>query len=140
MQKLYSNRFNLKHRKKKLLLWDILVKDLLQKYIDIESDILDIGGGYCEFINQIQAKRKYLIDLNPDAQKLANPDVNVLNINILSFKEQQLINKTFDNIFISNFFEHLESKEELVEVLAFCFHSLNPGGSLFMIQPNFKYS
>lgn len=105
-----------------------------------ESDILDIGGGYCEFINHIQGREKYLIDPNPDSKTFANPDVNVINLNILSLDDREKIPKRFDKIFISNFFEHLGNKEELIEVLLFCFDQLKPGGSLLIIQPNFKYS
>lgn len=140
IQKLYQNRFDLKQQKAKLKLWKILIKNFLQKYINRDSDILDIGGGYCEFINNIQAKTKYLIDLNPDAKNFADSNVNVLNINILSLSDQKQIDQKFDYIFISNFFEHLNNKEELIEVLAFCFAILKPSGALLVIQPNFKYS
>ncbi len=140
LKKLYSNRFDYQQRKAKVALWKVLIKDFLQKHVGKELDILDIGGGYCEFINHIQAKEKYLIDLNPDSKTFANPDVNVLNLNILSLDAQKKITKRFDKIFISNFFEHLANKEELIEVLVFCFNFLKPGGSLLVIQPNFKYS
>lgn len=140
LKKLYDNRFDYQQRKAKLALWKILINSFLQKYIDSNSIVLDIGGGYCEFINQVQARKKYLIDLNPDSKKFANPDINVLNFDILAFNEQAPPLPSFDRIFISNFFEHLRDKEELVAVLLFCFKCLKPGGALLVIQPNFKYS
>ncbi len=140
IKKLYSNRFDSKQRKAKIALWKVLIEGFLQKHVGQDSVILDIGGGYCEFINQVQAREKYLIDLNPDSKIFANPDIELLNINILSLNEQKLLTKRFDKIFISNFFEHLRNKEELIEVLGFCFNYLKPGGSLLIIQPNFKYS
>lgn len=121
-------------------MWKVLIRKFLQKHVGKESDILDIGGGYCEFINHIQGREKYLIDPNPDSKTFANPDVNVINLNILSLDDREKIPKRFDKIFISNFFEHLGNKEELIEVLLFCFDQLKPGGSLLIIQPNFKYS
>jgi hypothetical protein len=48
LQKLYQNRFDLKQQKAKLKLWKILIKNFLQKYIHQDSEILDIGGGYCQ--------------------------------------------------------------------------------------------
>jgi 2-polyprenyl-3-methyl-5-hydroxy-6-metoxy-1,4-benzoquinol methylase len=140
LAKLYFNRFDKKERQAKNKLWKVLIESFLQKYVDKNSTVLDIGGGYCEFINQIRAKEKYLIDLNPDSKKFAHPNVNVLNINILDFNQTKLLTQQFDQIFVSNFFEHLRSKEELMDVLGFCFQHLNPGGSLLIIQPNFKYS
>lgn len=83
LQKLYANRFDIKQRKAKTLLWETLINNFLQQYVSRDSITLDIGGGYCEFINQIQSKEKYLVDLNPDALKYANSNVKVLRINIL---------------------------------------------------------
>lgn len=142
LKNLYDNRFDPQQKKAKLILWKTLINDFLQKYIETDSDVLDIGGGYCEFINQIQAKDKYLIDLNPDSNKFANSDVKVLNFNILDVQQQHQLelSKCFDTIFISNFFEHLESKQDLIAILVFCWQHLKPGGSLLVIQPNFKYS
>ncbi|MEH2198982.1 class I SAM-dependent methyltransferase [Nostoc sp.] len=140
LKQLYSNRFDPQQRRAKIALWKTLIEEFLQKYVEKDSITLDIGGGYCEFINNIQAKKKYLIDLNPDSQVFANPDVYVLNLDILNLTEQDKIKERFDKIFISNFFEHLSSKEELIEVLLFCFNYLKPGGSILIIQPNFKYS
>lgn len=140
LKKLYENRFDYKQRKAKLALWKVLIQSFLQKHIAGNSVVLDIGGGYCEFINQVEARKKYLIDLNPDAKNFANPDINVLNIDILNLNERDLTFPQFDRIFISNFFEHLRNKEELIQVLLFCFNYLKPGGALLVIQPNFKYS
>ncbi|MEH1874369.1 class I SAM-dependent methyltransferase [Nostoc sp.] len=140
LKKLYSNRFDHQQRRAKISLWKTLIEEFLQKYVEKDSVILDIGGGYCEFINNIKARKKYLIDLNPDSEAFANADINVLNLDILNIREQEKITECFDKIFISNFFEHLNNKEELVEILLFCFNYLKPGGAILIIQPNFKYS
>ena len=140
LKKLYANRFDSQQMQAKRILWQVLIDDFLQNYVPSESAILDIGGGYCEFINQIRAAEKCLIDLNPDSKLFANPDVNVLNIDVLNLDDRTLFSKQFDRIFISNFFEHLSNKEELVQIISFCFDALKPGGSLLVIPPNFKYS
>ncbi|MEG4147773.1 methyltransferase domain-containing protein [Microcoleus sp. Pol12B5] len=140
LKNLYANRFDSRQLQAKMALWKVLIDEFLQDYVPPESTILDIGGGYCEFINQIRAKKKYLIDLNPDSNLFANPDVKVLNIDVLSFENQPAFREEFDRIFISNFFEHLRNKEELIQLILFCFEALKPGGSLLVVQPNFKYS
>ena len=140
LKKLYANRFDSQQMQAKRILWQVLIDDFLQNYVPSESAILDIGGGYCEFINQIRAAEKCLIDLNPDSKLFANSDVKVLNIDVLSLDDCRSFAGQFDRIFISNFFEHLSNKEELVEIISFCFDALKPGGSLLVIQPNFKYS
>lgn len=140
LAKLYSNRFDSQQRQAKVKLWKVLIESFLQRYVGSNASVLDIGGGYCEFINYVRAKEKCLIDLNPDAKLFADPDVEVFNINILDSAQTKVLNRRFDRIFVSNFFEHLNSKEELIGVLLFCFEHLKPGGSLLIIQPNFKYS
>lgn len=140
LKKLYQNRFHPEELKAKNRLWKVLIDYFLQRYIDPTGSLLDIGGGYCEFINQVQVREKYLLDLNPDSQSLANPDVQVLNLDILDEQVNEKVPYSLDAIFTSNFFEHLRSKEELIQILSFCFNHLKPGGSLLILQPNFKYS
>jgi len=142
LAKLYENRFDSTQLKKKLQLWKVLVNQFLQPHISPESVILDIGGGYCEFINHVHGREKYLIDLNPAAVEMADDDVTVLIVDILDRQARKiaLSNHYFDVIFLSNFLEHLPHKESLIEVLSFCHDKLNQGGSLLIIQPNFKYS
>ena len=140
LKKLYANRFDSRQMQAKVALWKVLIDEFLQDYVPPKSAVLDIGGGYCEFINQIRAQEKCLIDLNPDSKLFAEADVKVLNIDVLNLEDCTFFNEQFDRIFISNFFEHLRNKEELVEIISFCFDALKPSGSLLIIQPNFKYS
>ncbi|MEG4960857.1 MULTISPECIES: methyltransferase domain-containing protein [unclassified Microcoleus] len=140
LKKLYANRFDSRQMQAKVALWKVLIDEFLQDYVPPESAVLDIGGGYCEFINQIQAGEKCLIDLNSDSKLFATPDVKVLNLDVLNLGNNLAFTEHFDRIFISNFFEHLSSKEELIQIISFCFDALKPGGSLLVIQPNFKYS
>jgi SAM-dependent methyltransferase len=140
LKKLYTNRFDSRQMQAKVVLWKLLIDDFLQKYVPSQSSVLDIGGGYCEFINQIRAEKKCLIDLNPDSKLFANSDVKVLNFDVFNLSDRTLFTEQFDRIFISNFFEHLNNKEELIQIILFCFNALKPSGSLLVIQPNFKYS
>jgi SAM-dependent methyltransferase len=140
LKKLYANRFDSRQMQAKVALWKVLIDEFLQDYVPPESAVLDIGGGYCEFINQITAGEKSLIDLNPDSKLFAGADVKVLNIDVLNLDNHTSFTEQFDRIFISNFFEHLRNKEELIQIISFCFEALKPGGSLLVIQPNFKYS
>ena len=141
LKRLYANRFDVRQRKAKEALWKVLIDDFIQRHISPHAIVLDIGGGYCEFINQVKAREKVLIDLNPDSQEFAAPNVKVLHVNILAPESDRLVPRDyFDVIFVSNFFEHLQTKEELIEVLSFCFNRLSSKGKLIVIQPNFKYS
>ncbi|MBA7629407.1 hypothetical protein ES703_36906 [subsurface metagenome] len=86
-----------------------------QKYIKKDSTVLDIGAGYCEFINNIKCNKKYALDLNEDIFCFGNRDVKVFigKSTNLSF----LADKSVDLVFVSNFLEHLKTKEEIKKSL-----------------------
>ena len=54
VETLYKQRFNKNELHRKNAIWKILCKNFFQKYISKNSSVLDIGAGYCEFINNIQ--------------------------------------------------------------------------------------
>ena len=135
--KLYRERFDLKEVAKKNRLWKILCDDFFQRFIPEDSIVLDIGAGYCEFINNIRARRKYAVDLNEDVKSFANPDVEVFLCPAanLSFLQDNSVDITF----MSNFLEHLKSKEEVLEVLLEVHRVCKPRGAVLILQPNIRY-
>ena len=138
---LYRKRFpedRVAYRNK---LWNIFIDNFLSKHIYPDDVLLDIGGGYCEFINNINARKKYVIDENADIKNYANEDVTVIHSSIFQQNEQLRNIEELSCIFISNFLEHLISIErnQVIDTLAFCYSKLKPGGRLIIIQPNFRY-
>jgi SAM-dependent methyltransferase len=116
-------------------LWPVLC-EYLQPYLPENGAVLELGGGYCHFINNIRAAEKHVVDLYPGVTEHAAQGVvaHVQSCGDLSnFKEG-----SFDLVFASNLFEHL-SKEELAATLAGVWRALRDGGKLLIIQPNFKY-
>ncbi len=116
IKKLYENRFNEKEIKQKNIIWKALCDLFFQKYIKNDSTVLDIGAGYCEFINNIKCNKKYALDLNEDIFYFAHRDVKVFigKSTNLSF----LADKSIDLVFMSNFLEHLRTKEEIKKSLS----------------------
>ena len=100
--------------------------------------VLDIGAGYCEFINHIECSKKYAVDLNANMPKFANDDVEafVKSSTELSFLQDNSVNI----VFMSNFLEHLINKTEVMKTLLEAFRVLKPGGKILIIQPNIKYA
>src|SRR3984957_10087139 len=45
------------------------------RWIPSDSVVLDVGCGYCEFINEVRCSAKFAMDLNPEARKQASADV-----------------------------------------------------------------
>jgi ubiquinone/menaquinone biosynthesis C-methylase UbiE len=134
----YEARFDPVTVEAKRKLWNVLVEQFLQPYVPADAAVVDIGGGYCEFINAVRCRRKYVVDLNPDVEKYADPDVEIIMSdagNIDSLRDNSI-----DIAFASNFFEHLPSKQQFFEALAEIYRILKRGGKLLIIQPNIKYA
>jgi len=136
---IFENMFNAELLKKRNTLWKILCKDFFQRYIDANDTVLDLGAGFCEFINNIKCKEKIAVDLNEHTPKFANSDVKVFTGK--STDLETLVNrKDIDAVFVSNFLEHMKDKTELYETLAGIKNVLKPGGKILILQPNIRYA
>lgn len=98
---------------------------------------MDLGCGYGEFINNVNTRQKFAMDLNPDAPRY-------LAANVQFFQQDcsttwPLPENTLDTVFTSNFFEHLPDKECLKRTLRQALRCLKPGGRLIAMGPNIKY-
>ena len=117
--------------------WSRLVSGFFQALIPEQSTILDLGCGYGEFINQVTARKKYAMDLNPDARERLNDAVHFF-LHDCSI-EWPLPPSSLDVVFTSNFLEHLPSKPHLSRVIEHTVRCLRSGGHLICLGPNVKY-
>lgn len=138
LKELYARRFGPKERAQKNALWKVLCQSFLQRYVSESDVVVDLGAGYCEFINNIRCGRKIAVDLNEETRQCAADDVAVLlePADALSSIEDS----TVDIVFASNMFEHLPDKEVLRAVLAAIHRVLRHGGRLLVLQPNIRYA
>ncbi|MBV9375687.1 MAG: class I SAM-dependent methyltransferase, partial [Alphaproteobacteria bacterium] len=124
---LYRHRFSDAELISKYKIWPVLCQDFFQKYVGRNDIVLDVGCGYGEFINNIQAGKKYGIDLNPDT-----PQFLADNVEFHATSATDLARVSNDNaidiVFTSNFLEHLPDKATLSQVFAEIYRVLRPGG------------
>src|SRR5579872_7488956 len=135
--KLYQLRFN-KEIQKRYQIWQILCKYYFQKYIKRTDVIYDVGAGYCEFINNIKAKNKVAIDINTETKKYANKNVKVIITTSTNLPKN--LSSTADVVFVSNFFEHLPTKDELALTLNEIHRVLKKNGRFIILMPNIRYT
>src|SRR5512143_734976 len=97
--RIYANRFaeTSAYRGR---VWQVLVPQFFQQFIAESGTVLDLGCGYGEFINNIRAKSKFAMDLNPDAKARLNPDVTFLQQDCS--QTWQADSGTLDLVFTSN--------------------------------------
>jgi SAM-dependent methyltransferase len=112
------------------------VCEYLSRYISPQAAVLDIGSGYCDFINNVKAKSKVAIDFDLNSKQYCNSDVTFIHQSAL---EMGFDEHVFDVVFASNFFEHL-TDSELDIVTSKIYKSLKENGKLILIQPNYYYA
>lgn len=137
LESLYENRFDSSNLERRKAMWQVLCCDFFQNYVPKDSIVLDIGAGYCEFINNIICAKKYAVDLNKNTAQYANQDVKVF---ICPSVDMPLIpTESIDVAFMSNFLEHLESRQQIIQTLREARRVLKPAGSIMILQPNIRY-
>ena len=137
LDKLYNQRFPEAALAQKHAIWKVLCSDFFSRYVKATDTVVDIGAGYCEFINNIQAGKKIAVDLNPDVRRFASPDVRVINESCTAIRE--LDSDSVDVVFMSNFLEHLPSKDLVLDTFRESQRILRKGGRVMVLQPNIRY-
>lgn len=135
LKQLYASRFAGK-TEYRLTVWRELCA-FFRRWIPQDATVLDLGCGYCEFINSVHCARKFGMDLNPDASRFAAPEVTILAQDCSM--EWGVKPASLDVVFTSNFFEHLPAKRSLEHTLEQAYRALRPSGKLIAIGPNVKY-
>jgi ubiquinone/menaquinone biosynthesis C-methylase UbiE len=134
LERVYAQRFSETERTVKKKLWQCLVDSYLQRFFDKDMTVIDIGCGFCEFINSVKAKKKYAYDIEATFERFVDPDVEFIRARL--GEPIPCVDNSCDRVFASNFFEHLGSREEVVFTLREAFRILKPGGKILVIQPN----
>ncbi|MGA3015597.1 MAG: class I SAM-dependent methyltransferase [Bryobacteraceae bacterium] len=136
LEVIYNQRFNdhICYRKR---VWNVVVSSWLARYIEPQADVLDLGCGYGEFINNVVCRKKYAIDLNVRAR-------DFLDQGVIFFEQDcsaawPLGDESLDVVFTSNFFEHLPSKEALTNTLEQAKRCLRPKGRIIAMGPNIRF-
>lgn len=135
---LYEQRFDAAERRAKARVWQVLCADFFQRYVRESDAVLDLGAGFCEFINHIRCREKWAVDADEQVRTLAAADVRVHcgPAHDLAWLEGASV----DVVFASNFFEHVTSKDLLLVTLGEVHRVLRPAGRLLILQPNIHYA
>lgn len=134
MQSPLEIRFDNEDLLKRDLVWKVLIETHFQKYVNINDTVIDVGAGYCEFINNISCKKKIAIDSSSMIKKYANKNVNII------IKPLHKIPKIYygkvNIVFMSNFLEHLETKRDVINTFNTIHLLLKKNGKVLILQPN----
>ena len=117
------------------VVWGTLWDEVFSQYIGPGDTVVELGAGWCDFINNVAAQRRIALDLWEGVQDAAAPGVetHVGPAQDLGF----LADGSVDVVFASNLLEHLE--RPIVEgVVREVLRVLRPGGRLVLVQPNYR--
>jgi SAM-dependent methyltransferase len=116
-------------------LWRHLTRHLAQ-FVPADSNVLELGAGYCYFANNIVARRRVAVDQGDQVLRCAAAGVEAVQADVLEYLPS-VPSASFDFVFASNLLEHFEWRalEPLIEEIH---RVLAPRGRLCLIQPNFR--
>jgi SAM-dependent methyltransferase len=137
LETLYAQRFPAAELAQKNAIWRVLCEDFFSRYVKPTDTVVDVGAGYCEFINNIRATGKIAVDLNPDVRRFAAADVRVINEPCTAIS--QLEPASVDVVFMSNFLEHLPNKQLVLDTFREAHRVLRDGASIIVLQPNIRF-
>lgn len=128
-------RTRLAHDDKRRVLWATLVHQFFQPMVRPNDTVLELGAGWCDFINEVRARRRIAVDVwsGIEDQAADGVETHVSSVTDLSF----LADDSVDLVFASNLFEHL-TVEEVDATVAEAERILTPGGRLVLVQPNYR--
>ena len=114
------------------------VAGYLAPYVPPESAVLEIGAGYCDWINNVRAARRVAVDIWPELPSFAAPGVEPV-VRDVSRGLESLGASSFDVVLASNILEHF-SAADIGGVVDGVRAVLRSGGRFVIVQPNFRYA
>lgn len=137
ISKLYRKRFaGFGVHTRKYDVWRVLCRYFFQRYVKPTDTVLDLGAGYCEFLNNIECGHRIAVDLNPEIETYAVQGTRILQTSCTDLSEVE--SSTVDVVFASNIFEHLPDKAAFFQSLHEIRRVLRAGGRLLILQPNIR--
>lgn len=119
------------------VVWRVIAEHLAP-WIPPSAAVLELGAGYCDWINHVQAARRVATDVWPDFAVHAASGVETRVLDA-GKDVATLPDAGFDVVLASNLLEHFEPDVTAALVREVC-RVLRPGGRFLIVQPNFRYA
>lgn len=110
----------------------------LAGHVAPDAHVLELGAGYCDWINNVRAARRVAVDVWPELPAHAASGVEPVVLDI-SNGLQSLGGASFDVVLASNLLEHF-APDAAAEIVSSVATLLRPAGRFILIQPNFRYA
>ena len=107
----------------------------LARWVPADARVLELGAGWCDFANAVQAAEVVALDSDETVRRAAGPGVTAVVGDCTDLSEFE--DDRFDVVFASNLVEHLD-RDAAVRLVDESRRVLAPGGRLILLQPNFR--
>lgn len=135
LPELYEARFDEREVSAKDAVWHEIVR-FLQRYVDPEAPLLDLACDRGHFIRWVRATERWASDIR-DMREALPKDVRFVQASGLDLAGA-LPAGHFGTIFMSNYLEHLESSDAVIDQMRIACELLRPGGRVMVLQPNIR--
>ena len=135
LDEIYDQRFSAADAVKKNAIW-IEIAAFLQRFIAPDAVVLDVACDRGDFIRNIRCHEKWATDLR-DVREELPADVTFVAADGLEL-DRVLPHGHFDVVFMSNYLEHLTTKDAVIQQLQVVHQLLKPTGRVIVLQPNIR--
>jgi len=119
------------------IVWQAIAEHLA-RWIPPAAHVLEIGAGYCDWINHVRAARRVAVDAWMEMPRFAAPGVEPVRLDAAS-DLRTLGEAAFDVVLASNVLEHF-APETAASIVGDVAALLRSGGRVLIVQPNFRYA
>lgn len=135
LPELYDARFDEREVSAKDAVWREIV-GFLQRYVDPTAPVLDLACDRGHFIRWAAGSERWATDIR-DVHATLPDDVRFLQASGLDLASV-VPNGYFGTVFMSNYLEHLDSSDAVIDQLRVARQLLRPGGRVVVLQPNIR--
>ena len=122
---------------KRQTVWDSLWRYHFRHVVPRDGCVLDLGCGYGDFINAVEARRRIALDQWDGFPAHLRPGVEPVIASVTDLAA--IDDKSVDFAFASNLFEHI-SQSDFANTLDGLRVKLTERGRLAILQPNWRYA
>ena len=135
LPELYNARFDEREATAKDTIWREIVR-FLTRYIDPAAPVMDLACDRGHFIRHVTASERWATDIR-DMRSALPADIRFVQSSGLDLAAV-VPNGYFGTVFMSNYLEHLDSSDAVIDQLRVARQLLRPGGRVIVLQPNIR--
>jgi SAM-dependent methyltransferase len=134
-ERIYRYRFRDVDQAARMAVWREIAQ-FVHDALGAPERVLDPAAGRGELINALPARERWAIDLVDYPEGTYDAGVRAIVSDVF---EVELPQAHFDAVFVSNFLEHLPTRDAIATLLERLHATLRPGGRIGIIGPNFRH-